>query len=107
MLPLRPLIFRKRNLKQISKYCKYPIGADGMDNVYRVKWLIENNFDGIIHTKPSFCTPEVSAIPIIDKIAKDYDIPIIYFSFDEKYANEALKTRLEAFYDLIKIKKEG
>lgn len=98
---------RKRNLRHIKNYCKYPIGADGMDNIYRVKWLSDNNFDGIIHTKPSFCTPEIGAIPIIDKIAKDNDLPIIYFSFDEKYASEAMKTRLEAFYDLIKNKKEG
>ena len=98
---------RKYYLSKIKKYCTYTLGADGMDNVYRVKWLSNHNYDGIIHTKPFGCTPEITAIPIIDKISKDEDIPIIYFSFDEKYSEVGMKTRLEAFYDLMKFRKEG
>lgn len=97
----------KYYLRKIRNYCTYPIGADGMDNVYRVKWLKDNNYDGIIHTKPFGCTPEITAIPIIDKISHDLDIPIVYFSYDEKYSEVGMKTRLEAFYDLIKFRKEG
>lgn len=97
---------KKKYLKKISKYCKYTLGADGMDNVYRAKWLSENGYDGIIHTKPSFCTPEVGAIPIIDKLCKEEDIPIIYFSFDQETSEVGIKTRLEAFYDMLKERKE-
>ena len=89
-----------------KKYCKYTLGADGLDNVYRTLWLKKHNYDGIIHTKPSGCTPEIGAMPIIMKAAKENNMPIIFLSFDEQTANEGLKTRLEAFYDLIKFRKE-
>lgn len=98
---------RKRELKYIKEYCKYTIGADGMDNVYRTKYLIANHYDGIIHVKPSFCTPEIGAIPIINKVCNDYKMPIIYLSFDSQTSETGIKTRLEAFYDMLKKRKEN
>lgn len=97
------LPFMKRKVK---KYCKYTLGADGLDNVYRVLWLKKHQYDGIIHTKPSGCTPEVGALPIIMRAANDQKLPIIFLSFDEQTGVEGLQTRIEAFYDLIKLRKE-
>ncbi len=97
---------KKKMLRKISKYCHYSLGADGMDNVYRAKYLIDQEFDGIIHTKPFGCTPEIGAIPIIDKVCKEYKMPIIYFSFDSETSEVGIKTRLEAFYDMLDAKKE-
>lgn len=96
---------RKKNLNYIKDYCKYTIGADGMDNIYRAKYLIDQGYDGLIHIKPFGCTPEIGAIPIISKVCKDYKMPIIYFSFDSQTSETGIKTRLEAFYDMLKIKK--
>lgn len=96
----------KKMLRKIFKYCHYTLGADGMDNVYRANYLIENEYDGIIHTKPFGCTPEIGAIPIIDKLCKEHNIPIIYFSFDSETSETGIKTRLEAFYDMLVTKKE-
>lgn len=96
---------RKKNLRYIKEYCKYTIGADGMDNVYRTKYLINKGYDGFIHIKPFGCTPEIGAIPIIRKVCEDYKKPIIYFSFDSQTSETGIKTRLEAFYDMLKIKK--
>ena len=76
-----------------------------MDNVYRSLYLIENHYDGIIHTKPFGCSPEITAIPIIDKVCKEYNMPIIYFSFDSETSEVGVKTRLEAFYDMLQAKK--
>ena len=94
------LLFKSR------KYCKYTLGADGLDNVYRVLYAKRHRFDGVIHTKPFGCTPEIGAIPIIQKAAQDASLPILFFSFDSQTSEEGIKTRLEAFYDLIKIRKE-
>ncbi len=94
------LLFKSR------KYCKYTLGADGLDNVYRVLYAKRHHFDGVIHTKPFGCTPEIGAIPIIQKAAQDANLPILFFSFDSQTSEEGVKTRLEAFYDLIKIRKE-
>lgn len=89
-----------------KRYCKYTLGADGLDNVYRTLWLKKHNYDGIIHTKPVGCTPEIGAMPIIMKAAKENEMPIIFLSFDEQTSSEGLKTRIEAFYDLLYVRKE-
>ncbi len=96
----------KKMLKICDKYCKYPIGADGMDNVAMAKTLAEKGYDGLIHTKPFGCTPEIGAMPILQRISEDYQIPIIYFSFDSHTAEEGVKTRIEAFYDMIKMRRK-
>ena len=96
---------KKKMLRVTRKYCKYTLGADGLDNVYRTIKL-SKKYDGIIHTKPFGCTPEVGAIPIIKKVASDKNIPIIFFSYDANSSEEGIVTRLEAFYDLIKYRKE-
>jgi len=96
----------KKMLRSVRDYCKYKIGADGLDNIYRVKWLYENNYDGIIHTKPFGCTPEIGAIPIIQRMCLDLNMPITYFSFDNQTETEGVYTRLEAFIDMLKMRKE-
>ena len=95
----------KHMLRVTKKYCRYTLGADGLDNVYRTIKL-SKKYDGIIHTKPFGCTPEIGAIPIIEKVASEKNIPIIFFSFDSNTSEEGINTRLEAFYDLIKYRKE-
>ncbi len=97
----------KKMLKYVRDYMKYPIGADGLDNVYRTKKLIDEGYDGLIHIKPFGCTPEIGAMPIIKKVCDDYNMPIIFFSFDTQTSEEGIKTRLEAFYDMLKMKKEN
>jgi len=60
-------------------------------------------FDGFVHEYPFTCMPEVTARTIItNKLKKIYDLPIIYFSFDEHAdAEGGFRTRIEAFVDLI------
>lgn len=105
-LLIKKKLHTKKMLKYTKEYMKYTIGADGLDNIYRAKKLIADGYDGLIHIKPFGCTPEVGAIPIIKKVCSDYKMPIIFFSFDTQTSEEGIKTRLEAFYDMLKMKKE-
>ena len=91
---------------KIRNYLKYKIGADATDNVYRTLYLKNKNYDGIIHTKPFGCTPEVGVMPILNKISNEKNIPIIYLSFDTQNIDTGIKTRLEAFYDMLIMRKE-
>lgn len=97
----------KKYMKKVSKYIKYKMGADASDNVARTKYLCLNNYDGIIHIKSSFCTPEIGVMPIINKICKETDTPIIFFSFDANTSEVGIKTRLEAFKDMIEMRKNN
>ena len=99
---------KKRRMKKYlkkSKYVKYCCGADASDNVANTEYLCQNGYDGIIHIKSSFCTPEIGAMPIINKVASFYDVPVIYFSFDMQSSEIGIKTRLEAFYDMLEMRK--
>jgi predicted nucleotide-binding protein (sugar kinase/HSP70/actin superfamily) len=97
----------KQLIKSANDYIKYALGADGTESVAHSKEMCEEGFDGIIHIKPFGCTPEINAIPILQKISRDYNIPIIYFTFDMQTSETGIKTRLEAFYDMLKMKKEA
>ena len=95
----------KRLLKKGKKYLKYHLGADGTESVVISQNLAKKNYDGIVHIKSFGCTPEINAMPILEKISNDYNIPIIFFSFDSQDSDVAIETRIEAFYDMLKQKK--
>lgn len=95
----------KKYKKYAKEYFKYNMGADASDNIVRCKYLCENDYDGIIHIKSSFCTPEIGAMPIINKIASTYQKPVLFFSFDTTTSETGIKTRLEAFYDMLEMRK--
>lgn len=105
------LLFKKKRkikkyLKYAKKYIKYKMGADASDNIARTLEMCKKRYDGIIHIKSTFCTPEIGAMPIINKICDEYDIPVIFFSFDANTAETGIITRLEAFYDMLEMRKD-
>ena len=97
----------KRIIKYRSrKYIKYHLGADATFNIHRVLSLKKKGYDGIIHTKPFGCTPEVGIIPILSKIAYEENIPIMFLSFDTETEGGAINTRIEAFIDMLNMRKD-
>ena len=65
----------KKYLKKLNNI-KYKMGADASDNIYYTKYLIDNKYDGIIHIKSSFCTPEIGSMGIINKMCEENDMPV-------------------------------
>jgi len=66
-----------------------------------------SGFNSMVHCYPFTCMPEVTARTIItNKLKKMYDLPIIFFSFDEQSGQEGFRTRLEAFVDLMQSRRE-
>lgn len=96
----------KKVLREAGEYLKFHIGADGTESVAHSKMLARSGYDGVIHVKPFGCTPEVNAMPMLQNITKDYKMPILYFSFDSQTSETGIRTRLEAFYDMIIMRKE-
>ena len=106
------LIFSpEHNMKKIINksdgYVTYDIGADGTDSVSKSVVLAKDGYDGILHLKPFGCTPEINSIPMVNRVSEDYDIPVLYFSFDSQTSETGVKTRLEAFYDMLEMKRKG
>ena len=96
----------KKLIKKSNKYIENELGADGTTSVAHTIKLSEMGYDGIIHIKPFGCTPEENAIPILQKISSDKNIPIMYITFDTQNSDTGLETRLEAFYDMLCMNKE-
>ena len=93
-------------IRKGKKYIKYHLGADASGSVVKSIEASVNGFDGILHLKSFGCTPEISAMSIMPKIAEEYNIPIMHLSFDAEDNEVGVDTRLEAFYDMIKRRKE-
>ena len=94
-----------RMIRKGKKYIKYHLGADGTASV--VRSMDSLDMDGILHLKSFGCTPEISAMSILPKISNEYKIPILYFSFDAEDNEVGVDTRLEAFYDMLKGRKDN
>ncbi len=94
----------RRHIRQARPYLRYHIGAHGTESVGLAHELIKDGFDGLIHIKPFGCMPEVNAMSALHKMSKDYKFPIIYFSYDSQTSETGVKTRLEAFYDMLIMK---
>jgi benzoyl-CoA reductase/2-hydroxyglutaryl-CoA dehydratase subunit BcrC/BadD/HgdB len=84
---------------------KYEGGATTVYTINDALKYAQAGYDGIIHLKSFGCTPEVDMMPILHNISQDYKIPILYLSFDSQTSETGIKTRLEAFNDMIVLKK--
>jgi predicted nucleotide-binding protein (sugar kinase/HSP70/actin superfamily) len=92
---------KKKLLQYAKPYLKYDIGAHGTESVAMANKLIKEGFDGIMHVKPFGCMPEVNAMSALHKISKDNNFPILCLSYDSLTSETGIKTRLEAFYDML------
>jgi predicted nucleotide-binding protein (sugar kinase/HSP70/actin superfamily) len=96
----------RKFLKYAYPYLKYHIGAHGTESVGLTNKLMQEGFDGVIHIKPFGCMPEVSAMSALHRIGREHKFPILYFSFDSQTSETGVKTRIEAFYDMLIMKKK-
>ena len=92
--------------KIAKKYAKYNLGATANFTVAEAIKFARQKMDGIIQVKSFGCTPEIDAMPILQNVSNDFKVPILHFSFDSQTSETGVKTRLEAFYDMVVAKKE-
>ena len=77
------------------------MGSDAMENISRAKILIDKEYDGIIHIKPFGCTPEIGAMKVLEKLCTNEKITLMFLTFDTNTSELGIKTRLEAFNDML------
>lgn len=97
---------RKRALKNSGCYLWNTVGANGVHSVSQSLSYARKEYDGIIHMKSFGCIPELNATPSLIKLSQDWKIPILDLSFDTHTSETGVQTRLEAFSDMILMKKE-
>ena len=82
-------------------------GANGADSVGQAAAYARQGYDGLIHLKSFGCTPELNAMPALDRVSRDHGIPVLHLSADTHTGQAGLTTRLEAFVDMLKMRKNG
>lgn len=89
----------------ISEYSTYDMGPTSTFNIAAAKRYAEAGYDGIVHIKSAGCTPEIDVMPVLQRLSRDYHVPVLFLTFDTQTSDAGLDTRLEAFYDMIAMKK--
>lgn len=108
---VRNYIFYDRHIRHLlaeaAPYLHHAVGAHGTESVVQAVRFAKNGFDGMIHVKPFGCMPEINAMPALHRVSEDFQFPILYFSFDSLTSETGIKTRLEAFYDMMTMRKNS
>ncbi len=94
-------------LRRIARpYLDALVGGHALESVAHTLRCAREGFDGIVHVAPIGCMPEVSVRPILQRIARDTGMPTLELSFDEHTSSVGLTTRLEAFTDVLRQRRE-
>lgn len=102
----RNLRYNEKNLRAtVARYVSYDMGPTSSLTLASALKYAEEGFDGIVHLKSSGCTPEIDCVPVLQRISRDTGTPILYLSYDSQTSDTGLDTRLEAFYDMLAMKK--
>jgi predicted nucleotide-binding protein (sugar kinase/HSP70/actin superfamily) len=90
-----------------APYLPELVGGHGRDSIGNTILCAKRGFDGMIQLAPFTCIPEIVARTILPRVSKDYDIPVLTFFLDEQTGKAGMTTRLEAFTDLMRRKKNS
>lgn len=90
-----------RVLKLSDKVSPINCGGHDKENMGWVYDFHNRGFDGIVHLMPFACLPELVNLGKFPAISKELNMPILSLSLDEQMGEAHVKTRLEAFTDLI------
>lgn len=98
--------YNEENMRRtVAEYCEYDMGPTSTMTLAAAKKYAEMGFDGLVHAKCAGCTPEIDCIPVLQSISEDFRIPVLYLTYDTETSDTGLMTRLEAFYDMLAMKK--
>lgn len=102
------------NLKSLACYkdlaqpfLRHSVGGHGRETVGGVVDFARRGFDGVIQIGPLTCMPEIVAHSILPAVSEAHGIPVMTIYLDEQSGEAGLVTRLEAFVDMIRYRKES
>ena len=99
--------YNEPNLRRsAAEYLTYDMGPTSTLTVVAAHRYAREGFDGVIHAKSAGCTPEIDCMPVLQRVSADAAMPILYLTYDSQTSDTGLDTRLEAFYDMLSMKKE-
>jgi predicted nucleotide-binding protein (sugar kinase/HSP70/actin superfamily) len=95
----------RRLLDSAAPYLSYDVGIDGTKSVAHANRFLREGFDGVVHVKPFGCMPEVSAMPALQRLSRENEFPVLCLSFDVHGSETGTLTRIEAFCDMLRMRR--
>lgn len=92
--------------EEAKPYLGAMIGGHAQETIGNTVLYAKKGYDGIVQIYPLTCMPEIVAESILPAIERDFDIPILTLIIDEMTGEAGYQTRLEAFIDLLKKRRE-
>ncbi|WP_422444950.1 2-hydroxyacyl-CoA dehydratase [Thermoanaerobacterium sp. DL9XJH110] len=97
----------ERDIKKMAApYFKEMCGGHGRESVGNAILFAKRGFDGIIQLSPFTCIPEIVAKSILPKVCREHGMSFLSITLDEQTGKEGIRTRLEAFVDLLSARKK-
>lgn len=93
-------------IKKAKEFAHINCGGHDMENIGWMVDFSDRGFDAVIHLMPFGCLPELVTQSAIPTISKELNMPILSLSLDEQMGSANNQTRIEAFVDLVKAKKQ-
>jgi predicted nucleotide-binding protein (sugar kinase/HSP70/actin superfamily) len=92
--------------KAAMPYLSRDVGGDGWESVGETVLHAKEGYDGMVHLAPFTCMPEAIAQNIFIGMKQDVDIPVLTITCDEQMGRAGVVTRLEAYVDLLRRRKD-
>ncbi len=96
----------KNKQAKIREFSRYSMGANSTADIWQAQYFAERGFDGLVQVKSACCMPETDIMPVLANLSQDYKIPVLYLTYDSQTSDIGLVTRLEAFYDMVEMRKK-
>lgn len=106
ILGLIGLSSEKRVRRAAKPYLDLCVGGHGRECIGNIVLYSRKGYDGVIQLMPFGCMPEIVAETVLPQVSKDEGIPVMTLVLDEMTGEAGYQTRLEAFVDLLKRKRE-
>jgi predicted nucleotide-binding protein (sugar kinase/HSP70/actin superfamily) len=87
-------------------YLKTTIGGHGINSVGEAVISARRGFDGMVQVAPFSCIPEIVAKGILPRVSRDFGLPLLTLFIDEQTGDAGIRTRLEAFVDMLLQRRE-
>ncbi|HHY16452.1 MAG TPA: hypothetical protein GX524_00095 [Firmicutes bacterium] len=97
----RAVLDYRRAVRAACNYIPVSVGGHGQESVGETVLAKQGGMDGVLHLFPFTCMPEIIAQNILVRVSSDLDIPVLSLMISEQTGVAGLRTRLEAFCDLL------
>jgi predicted nucleotide-binding protein (sugar kinase/HSP70/actin superfamily) len=97
----------KSQVEQAAKpYLRWNVGGEGLQTIGQAVHHAQKGADGLVELLPFTCIPEIAALNVLPRVSRDYNLPVMSFILDEQSGQAGMRTRLEAFVDLLQRRRE-